>query len=52
MDGWVGWAGSQTICTARAPLSGANKCWTADWCFGLHSGRAYFLKKKRDQKIK
>ena len=27
--GWVGWMdgwiGSQTICTARAPLSGANK---------------------------
>ena len=22
---WIGLAGSQTICTARAPLSGANK---------------------------
>ena len=27
LDGWVGldWIGSQTIGTARAPLSGANK---------------------------
>ena len=24
MDGWMDWIGSQTICTARAPLSGAN----------------------------
>ena len=23
-DGWMDWIGSQTICTARAPLSGAN----------------------------
>ena len=24
-DGWIGLVGSQTICTARAPLSGAKK---------------------------
>ena len=24
-DGWIGLDGSQTICTARAPLSDANK---------------------------
>ena len=28
MDGWIG---SQTICTARAPLSGANKVITLSW---------------------
>ena len=31
---YVGWVGSQTICTARAPLSGANNNRIEHWVVG------------------